>query len=88
MADTATDELESTRAGRRLGPHALAKLYISHTLTAWTSRAFEFGAVIFLAAVFPGTLFYASCYALIRSIAATLLSSYIGNLVDQTDRLT
>ncbi|EON69804.1 hypothetical protein W97_09067 [Coniosporium apollinis CBS 100218] len=68
-------------------PHSLMKLYISHALTTWNSRTFEFGAVIFLAAIFPGTLFYASCYALIRSIAATILSSYIGNLVDRTDRL-
>lgn len=88
MADCATDELQPPRPEHHSRPHGLAKLYISHTLTAWNSRMFEFGAVVFLAAIFPGTLFYASCYALIRSIAATLLSSHIGNLVDSTDRLT
>lgn len=49
-------------------PRALLyRLYISHTLSTWNARTFEFGAVIFLAAIFPGTLFFASCYALFRS---------------------
>ncbi|KAF2638274.1 iron transporter [Massarina eburnea CBS 473.64] len=65
----------------------LWKLYLSHTLSTWNARTFEFGAVIFLARIFPGTLFYASCYALFRSFAATLFSSYIGTLVDTRSRL-
>ncbi|KAF1954645.1 hypothetical protein CC80DRAFT_493767 [Byssothecium circinans] len=65
----------------------LLKLYVSHTLSTWNARSFEFGAVIFLAAIFPGTLFYASCYALFRSAAATLFSSYIGRQVDTRERL-
>ncbi|KAF2006617.1 hypothetical protein P154DRAFT_517671 [Amniculicola lignicola CBS 123094] len=66
----------------------LWKLYLSHTLSTWNARTFEFGAIIFLAKIFPGTLFYASCYALFRSGAATLLSSRIGGYVDRTHRLT
>ncbi|OCK82278.1 hypothetical protein K432DRAFT_349323 [Lepidopterella palustris CBS 459.81] len=66
----------------------LLRLYLSHTLSSWNSRTFEFGAVLFLATIFPGTLFYASCYALFRSAAAVLLSSSVGALVDQTSRLT
>lgn len=65
----------------------LWKLYLSHTLSTWNARTFEFGAVIFLAAIFPGTLFYASCYALFRSAAAALLSSWMGGIVDRTYRL-
>lgn len=65
----------------------LYRLYISHTLSTWNARTFEFGAVIFLAAIFPGTLFFASCYALFRSAAAATLGSWIGNLVDSKDRL-
>lgn len=63
------------------------RLYISHTLSTWNARTFEFGAVIFLAAIFPGTLFFASCYALFRSAAAVVLGSWIGNQVDRKDRL-
>src|SRR3954468_19416243 len=66
----------------------LLKLYTSHTLSAWNSRTFEFGAVLFLAAIFPGTLFYASCYALVRSIAPILLSSRVGAHVDHANRLS
>lgn len=65
----------------------LYRLYTSHILSTWNSRAFEFGAVIFLAAIFPGTLFYASCYALFRSFVAALGGSWIGNVVDQRNRL-
>ncbi|KAF1943582.1 hypothetical protein EJ02DRAFT_400336 [Clathrospora elynae] len=72
-----------TRSTRPL----LWRLYLSHTLSTWNARTFEFGAVIFLAAIFPGTLFFASCYALFRSAAAAVLGSWIGNQVDQQNRL-
>jgi iron-regulated transporter 1 len=67
--------------------HILYRLYVSHTLSTWNARSFEFGAVIFLAAIFPGTLFYASCYALFRSGAAAIFGSWIGGLVDRYNRL-
>ncbi|CAI6339726.1 unnamed protein product [Periconia digitata] len=65
----------------------LWKLYVSHTLSTWNARTFEFGCIIFLATIFPGTLFYASTYALFRAAAATVLSSRIGRLVDSKERL-
>ena len=48
---------------------------------------FEFGAVLFLASIFPGTLLYASIYALVRSLSAVLLSSWLGSIVDRSNRL-
>jgi iron-regulated transporter 1 len=63
------------------------KLYTSHALSAWNSRTFEFGAILFLASIYPGTLLYASIYALLRSLAATLFSSRVGSYIDKTDRL-
>ncbi|KAH6642848.1 hypothetical protein C7974DRAFT_386263 [Boeremia exigua] len=65
----------------------LYRLYVSHTLSTWNARTFEFGAVIFLATIFPGTLFFASCYALFRSAIAAALGSWIGSLVDSKNRL-
>lgn len=65
----------------------LMRLYISHTLSAWNSRMFEFGAVLFLASIFPGTLLYASIYALVRAFSAVALSSWLGDRVDRADRL-
>ncbi|KAJ5973522.1 hypothetical protein N7481_010732 [Penicillium waksmanii] len=65
----------------------LRRLYVSHSLSAWNSRMFEFGAVLFLASIFPGTLLYASIYALVRSLAAVALSSWLGAKVDSSDRL-
>ncbi|KAJ5269574.1 hypothetical protein N7505_005332 [Penicillium chrysogenum] len=48
---------------------------------------FEFGAVLFLASNFPGTLLYASIYALVRAFSAVALSSWLGAQVDHSDRL-
>ncbi|KAL5343134.1 Ferroporti-1 [Aspergillus crustosus] len=66
----------------------LLRLYTSHFLSTWNSRMFEFGAVVFLASIFPGTLLYASVYALVRSIFAVVLSSWLGSMIDRLDRLT
>lgn len=65
----------------------LFRLYTSHALSAWNSRMFEFGAVLFLASIFPGTLLYASTYALVRALSAVALSSWLGSKVDKLDRL-
>jgi solute carrier family 40 (iron-regulated transporter), member 1 len=65
----------------------LRKLCTSHLLSVWNSRMFEFGAVLFLAAIKPGTLFYASAYAIVRNSAAVLLASKIGHYVDKSNRL-
>lgn len=63
------------------------RLYLSHALSTWNSRMFEFGAVLFLAGNFPGTLFYASFYALIRALCAAILSSWVGGQMDKSHRL-
>merc|ERR1712000_67280 len=39
------------------------RLYVSHFLSTWNSRIFEFGAVLYLASIFPGTLLPMSVYA-------------------------
>lgn len=62
-------------------------LYMSHFISTWNSRGFEFGAVLFLAAIYPGTLLPLSVYALIRSLAAIALSPQIGKYIDRSNRL-
>ena len=71
----------------RLFKRVLVRLYISHFLSTWNSRMFEFGAVLFLASIFQGTLLYASVYALVRSLAAVVCSSWLGSVVDRASRL-
>lgn len=66
---------------------ATRRLYISHSLSTWNSRMFEFGAFLFLADVFPDTLLFASVYALARSLAVFLLSSWVGGIMDTSNRL-
>ena len=60
---------------------------MSHFLSAWNSRAFEFGAVLYLATVFPGTLLPMSLYALARGLSAIVLAPTVGWCIDTGDRL-
>lgn len=62
-------------------------LYTSHFLSTWNSRAFEFGAFLFLASIYPQTLLPASVYALARAGSAAVLSPWIGSYIDRVDRL-
>lgn len=71
------------RSRRRLE----SRLYVSHTLSAWNSRLFEFGAVLFLASIFPRTLLPMSLYALARSLAAVALAHPVGAWIDRGRRL-
>ncbi|OOF93201.1 hypothetical protein ASPCADRAFT_54072 [Aspergillus carbonarius ITEM 5010] len=77
----------SGSSAHRNPARVLIRLYISHFLSTWNSRMFEFGAVLFLATIFPGTLLYASVYALVRSLSAVVLSSWLGSVVDRSNRL-
>lgn len=63
------------------------KLYISHFLSTWNMRVFEFSAVLFLANIYPGTLLPLSIYALVRALSAVLLSPFMGEYLDRTNRL-
>ncbi|KIW67523.1 hypothetical protein PV04_06767 [Phialophora macrospora] len=74
-------------AAEEVTPHITRRLYVSHFLSTWNSRSFEFGAVLFLAAIFPETLLQLSIYALLRSASAIVLASSIGYAVDQRQRL-
>ncbi|KAJ3493138.1 hypothetical protein NLG97_g4926 [Lecanicillium saksenae] len=64
------------------------RLYISHTLSAWNSRLFEFGAVLFLASIFPKTLLPMSVYALARSLSGIVLAQPVGAWIDRGNRLS
>ena len=63
------------------------RLYISHFLSTWNSRVFEFGAVLYLASIFPGTLLPMSVYALTRGVSAILFSPAVGQCIDTGNRL-
>ncbi|KAK6443395.1 hypothetical protein LTR95_000221 [Oleoguttula sp. CCFEE 5521] len=63
------------------------RLYLSHALSAWNSRMFEFGAFLFLASTWTDDLLPASVYALARSAAAVVLLPWLGSRLDGLDRL-
>lgn len=63
------------------------RLYISHFLSTWNSRVFEFGAFLYLATIYPNTLLPMSAYAFARGLAAILFSPLIGQYIDASNRL-
>jgi iron-regulated transporter 1 len=74
-------------AAAAVPPGLATRLYVSHFLSTWNSRVFEFGAVLYLATIFPGTLLPISVYAIVRGVAAIAGSSAVGRYVDTGDRL-
>ncbi|GAW16352.1 hypothetical protein ANO14919_057780 [Xylariales sp. No.14919] len=72
---------------RRVPAQIARRLYVSHFLSAWNSRVFEFGAVLYLATVFPGTLLPMSVYALTRGLSAIVFAPAVGQYIDTSNRL-
>ncbi|PHH61689.1 hypothetical protein CDD81_8034 [Ophiocordyceps australis] len=72
---------------QHVAPAIARRLYLSHFLSMWNSRVFEFGAVLYLAALFPGTLLPVSTYALMRGLSAVVFASAVGEHVDHGQRL-
>ncbi|ODQ68362.1 hypothetical protein NADFUDRAFT_49007 [Nadsonia fulvescens var. elongata DSM 6958] len=62
-------------------------LYISHALSTWNSRVFEYAAVLFLTEIIPGSLAPSSWYALGRAGSVIVASRQIGNYIDSSPRL-
>ena len=79
----ATGEHNDPKANSRIRPW----LFCSHLLSTWNSRVFEFGAVLFLAEIFPDTLRPVSAYTLLRAISVICLSPTVGEYIDQGNRL-
>lgn len=63
------------------------RLYVSHFLSTWNSRVFEFGAVLCLASIFPRTLLPMSLYAFVRGASAVALSPVLARYAGTMDRL-
>ncbi|MCJ1286286.1 hypothetical protein MMC26_005631 [Xylographa opegraphella] len=59
-------------------------LYVSHALSTWNARSYEFAAILFTAAAFPNTLLASSVRGLCNTIAALCLSSWIGIQIDES----
>lgn len=85
---------EAGESSRLLGgdtavPRTIARrLYTSHFLSTWNSRIFEFGSVLYLAAIFPGTLLPMSVYAFARGLSAVVLAPLVGRYIDTGERLS
>lgn len=70
-------------------PTSLAlRLYVSHFLSAWNSRVFEFGAALFLASIFPGSLMPISIYSLVRNAGYIMFAQSVGSWIEKGNRLS
>ncbi|KAK0384140.1 hypothetical protein NLU13_8229 [Sarocladium strictum] len=85
--DSMAEEHASQNSPSNVSPRITRRLYISHFLSTWNSRVFEFGAVLYLATIFPGTLLPMSVYALVRGISAIVFAPAVGQYIDSQNRL-
>lgn len=83
LLDSSTEPQPQDRVPVRIA----RRLYVSHFLSTWNSRVFEFGAVLYLATIFPATLLPMSLYALTRGLSAIVFAPAVGHYVDAGNRL-
>lgn len=81
------DEPDFTGTGAGVPRSIAFRLYTSHFLSTWNSRVFEFGAALFLTAVFPGTLLPVSIYSLVRNAGYILFAQPLGKWINNGNRL-
>lgn len=65
----------------------LTYLYVSHFLTRWGSRMWEFGVGLFMIAIWPDSLLLTSVYGLVEDLAVVSMGVTVGKWVDRTPRL-
>lgn len=87
IAPASTSQRHEDEMKNTLSKNIVNRLYLSHFLSTWNSRVFEFGAVLYLAAIYPGTLSPLSVYALSRGLAAIIFAPAVGYYIDVTNRL-
>ncbi|KAM0753282.1 hypothetical protein T439DRAFT_346894 [Meredithblackwellia eburnea MCA 4105] len=83
----ATPATSSTPQPASVPSSVRRRLYVSHLLSTWNTRVFEFGAVLYLAKIFPGSLLPMSLYALTRGLSAILFAPAVGSYIDVGNRL-
>ncbi|KAJ5153438.1 uncharacterized protein N7482_009916 [Penicillium canariense] len=86
-ASSSTSSVNKDDAQGQVPTRIAYRLYTSHFLSTWNSRVFEFGAVLYLASVYPGTLLPMSAYALSRGLAAIIFAPAVGHYIDVGNRL-
>jgi iron-regulated transporter 1 len=62
-------------------------IYVSHFLTSWSDRLYEFASYLFIIDIFKQSLLLPSIYGFTVTVCAILFSNYVGRYVDSTDRL-
>ena len=83
----AVHTIPTTEDQNRREVHLKRRLYISHFLSTWNSRTFEFATILVVARLFQETLLPVSIYALFRAGSAICFAPFIGRYVDCGDRL-
>ncbi|EPS41247.1 hypothetical protein H072_4815 [Dactylellina haptotyla CBS 200.50] len=84
-----TARLNNLQRGARVrnlsqGTLDLKGLYLSHFLSTWNSRTYEFAAVVFTVEAFPNTLLPASISGIAQCITLIILSPLVGAWADHS----
>ncbi|KAF9432598.1 hypothetical protein BGZ76_010580 [Entomortierella beljakovae] len=63
------------------------KLYLSHLLTSWVDRSFEFASYLLISRVYTDSLLQSSIYGLTTTLVALVFSNRIGSWINILSRL-
>ena len=72
----------TSKGDGELTPKHAFYLYLSHFLSMWNSRVYEFAAIIFIQHAFPGNLLATSINGIADTVCVLLFSSALGRWVD------
>ncbi|KAJ9134450.1 hypothetical protein NKR23_g10099 [Pleurostoma richardsiae] len=67
----------------QIGRRLLWQLYVSHFLSTWNMRSYEFAVILLFASAYPQTLLPTSVRGVLTNAAALFLSPAVGNWVDR-----
>ena len=83
---SSVSENDDEEPSGRLGPH-FYMMCLSHTLSAWEDRMWQFAVPIVMMHIFKDTLLPGALFGLVQYLGVVLLMPKAGHLIDQSYRL-
>eukprot|EP00035_Acanthoeca_spectabilis_P025979 m.460755 g.460755 ORF g.460755 m.460755 type:complete len:659 (-) comp22129_c0_seq1:23-1999(-) len=90
VADVSTparDQFDYVLVEKIKAQENIRRLYISHGLSAWGDRMWEFAIALLLISIWPGSLLLVALFGFTEAISVVLAGPVIGDWVDTSERL-
>jgi len=88
VGSLARNEFASVLVNRIEAEQNIRRLYVSHGLSAWGDRMWEFAIALLLINIWPGSLLLVALFGATEAIAVVFAGPIIGDWVDAYERLS